>query len=128
MRFVISVAMAGLLAACSLGATTPSENSLPPIGESSSGASASESAMTSAACVAAFDSLSVDPTSLGSLDAVVDELDSTISACATVDDWEAAAESALPGLDLSDPQEFLAARCAENATLSTSLICAEVAS
>ena len=65
---------------------------------------------------------------MGSLDAVSDELDSTIAACATPDEWESAAESALPGLDISDPQAFIAARCADASTLVGAAICAEIGS
>ena len=120
MRVLTILAAAMLLAACSLGATAPSD-------EASDAASASQ--MTSTACADAFGAIDVEAVvSMGSLDALADELDATISACDTADDWEAAAEIALPGLDISDPQEFLAARCAENATLGSSLICAELGS
>ena len=134
MKVLTVLALAGLLAACSVGATTPSENPLPSIGESSASASASSLASmaespTAMSCSDAFAGIDAETiVAMGRLDAVADQLDATIVACSTADEWESAAESALPGLDISDPQSFLAARCAEASTLVGTAICSEVGS
>ena len=65
---------------------------------------------------------------LGRLDAVTDELDPTLAACSSADEWEAAAETAFPELDITDPQMFITARCAEATTLVGAAICSEVGS
>ena len=132
MKFLTGLALAGLLAACTAGATTPSENPLPTVGASSESAVASASAATdespaATSCSDAFASIDAAAiVAMGRLDAVSDELDATIAACSNADEWEAAAESALPGLDISDPQTFIAARCAEATTLVGAAICAEI--
>jgi hypothetical protein len=133
-KILTTIALALFLAACGVGATTPSEVSLPPIGESSASASASADATadgspTSMSCTEAFANIDTNSViAMGSLDAVSDELDSTIAACSSADDWEAAAETALSGLDIADPQSFIAARCAEATALADAPICAEVGS
>ena len=132
MKFLTGLALAGLLAACTAGATTPSENPLPTIGDSSESAAASatgtaDESPTAMSCSDAFASIDAAAIiAMGRLDAVSDELDATIAACASADEWEASAESALPGLDISDPQTFIAARCAEASSLVGAAICAEV--
>ena len=133
MKYLTILALAFLLAACDVAATTPSGEPLPSFGESSASAVVSPSATTdqpaAMSCTDAF--ANVDASSviaMGRLDAVSDELDATIAACSTADEWEAAAESALPGLDMSDPQSFIAARCAEASTLVGAAICSEVGS
>ena len=133
MKFLTVLALAGLLAGCGLGATTPSENPLPTIGQSaaaSASASASlEESPTAMSCSEAFADIdSAAVLAMGGLDAVSDELDTTIAACSSADEWETAAETALPGLDISDPQAFIAARCAEASTLVGAAICTEVGS
>ena len=133
-KILTTLALALLLAACGVGATTPSEVSLPPIGEPSDSASASADVSagespTSMSCTDAFTNIDTGSViAMGSLDAVSDELDSTIAACSSADEWEAAAESALPGLDIADPQSFIAARCAEATALTDAPICTEVGS
>jgi hypothetical protein len=128
------LALAALLAACDIGATTPSEASLPSIGESSTTASASTSATmeespTAMSCSDAFADIDAAAiVAIGRLDAVTDQLDSTLAACSTADEWESAAESALVGLDISDPQGFIAARCANAITLVDAAICSEIGS
>jgi hypothetical protein len=126
-KILTTIALALFLAACGVGATTP-------IGESSASASASADATadgspTSMSCTEAFANIDTNSViAMGSLDAVSDELDSTIAACSSADDWEAAAETALSGLDIADPQSFIAARCAEATALADAPICAEVGS
>ena len=65
---------------------------------------------------------------IGRLDAVSDQLDTTIAACASADEWETAAEGALAGLDIGDPQASIGARCAEATSLVGAAICTEVGS
>ena len=129
MKILTLLALAGMLAACGLGATTPSEESLMPIGESPSAstlASMGESP-TAMSCSDAFANIDAETiVAMGRLDAVADELDATILACSSADEWESAAETALPGLDISDPQAFLAARCAEATTLVEAAICTQL--
>jgi activator of HSP90 ATPase len=128
------VLAAALLTACDLGATTPSEEPLPSIGASSMAVSPSAAATTgespvAMACTDAFASIDTDAIiAMGSLAAVVDELDATLLACSNIDEWESAAESALPGLDIGDARLFVAARCAEVSSLAGAAICTEVAS
>ena len=118
MRFLTTLALAGLLAACNLGTTTPSQVTLP---------STVESSDMAAACADAFAELDVDAiAAAGSLDAVTDELDATLSSCGTVEDWVAAAEVALPTIDMTEVETFIEARCAENSTLAATAICTEV--
>ncbi len=134
MKILTCFVLAGLLAACNVGATTPSEIPLPSIGgsvatESPSAATTMEESPTALACSEAFANLDVSTiVALGTLDAVSDELDATIAACSAADEWEAAAEATLPGLDISDPQAFIAARCAEVSSLAGAALCAEVGS
>jgi hypothetical protein len=131
MKILTTLLIAGLLAACGAGATTPSVNPLPSIND---GASELPSTLPTAdgtpvamACEDAF--AAVDLTAIGtmgSLDALTDELDATISACGSAEEWVAAAEAALPTIDMTDAQTFLDARCAESATLATTPICTEL--
>jgi hypothetical protein len=133
-KFLAILALAGLLAACDIGATTPSQASSPSFGESTTDASASTSATmeespTAMSCSDAFADIDAAAIiAMGRLDAVSDELDSTLAACATEDEWEAAVESALPELDISDPQGFIAARCANVTSLAGAAICSEIGS
>lgn len=133
MKFLTVLALAGLLAACDVGATTPSENPLPTL-SASTAASASASAgtgesPTAMSCTEAFANIDTAAiVAMGRLDAVSDQLDTTIAACSSADEWESAAEGALSGLDISDPQAFIAARCAEATSLVGAAICTEVGS
>ena len=133
MKILAVVGLAAVLAACDIGATTPSQATLPPLNESSPSASASAemsadespAAMSCSEAFANMDTASV--IAMGSLDAASDALDSTIAACSSADEWEAAAEGALPDVDISNPQAFIGARCAEATTLAGAPLCAEVA-
>lgn len=133
MKFLTVLALAGLLAGCSLGATTPSGNPLPTISASTAASASASAGMgespTAMSCSEAFANIDTAAiVAMGRLDAVSDQLDTTIAACASADEWETAAESALAGLDISDPQAFIAARCAEASTLASTPICSEVGS
>jgi hypothetical protein len=127
MRFLTAALIAGMLAACTAGATTPSEEPLPTLGASASvlpSADASSVAMTCQDAFADIDAAAIG--SMGSLDAISAELDSTISSCPTVAEWTAAAQTALPDIDMADAQAFITARCIESPTLASTAICAEV--
>src|SRR6185436_8753881 len=82
MKFLTVLALAGLLAGCGLGATTPSGNPLPTIGQSAA-ASASASASTgesptAMSCSEAFADIDTAAiVAMGQLDALSDELDTT---------------------------------------------------
>lgn len=135
MKYLTALILAAaLLAACDMGATTPSEEPLPSIGASSVAVSPSAAATTgespvAMACTDAFASIDADAIiAMGSLEAVAEELDATLLACSNIDDWESAAESALPGLEIGDARLFVAARCAEVSSLAGAAICADVAS
>ncbi|HEX6474901.1 MAG TPA: hypothetical protein VF114_07440 [Candidatus Limnocylindria bacterium] len=79
-------------------------------------------------CSEAFANIDTESViAMGSLDAASDALDGTIAACSSADEWEAAAEGALPDVDISDPQAFIGTRCAEATTLAGAPLCAEVA-
>jgi hypothetical protein len=128
MRFLTGLVLAGLLAACNVGATTPSENPLPTAGSGAASASADHSAMAMG-CEDAFAAIDVEAiAATGSLDALTNELDDTISSCSTVEEWSAAAQSALPAIDMTGAETFLQARCAESAALAATAICKEVGS
>ena len=133
MKFLTVLALAGVLAACDIGATTPSANPLPTSDESTAAsvsASASmEESPTAMSCSEAFANIDTAAiVAMGRLDAVSDQLDTTIAACSSADEWETAAEGALAGLDIGDPQAFIAARCAEATSLVGAAICTEVGS
>ncbi|MGH2455474.1 MAG: hypothetical protein ACRDHD_04365 [Candidatus Limnocylindria bacterium] len=129
----MTLLVAGLLAACDAGATTPSEQPIPTVESSASAeASAAETmddespaAMTCDEAVAAIDVEEI--AAAGDLESVTDELDDTIAACDSVADWEDAVGDALPGVDISDAERFITDRCDENATLAASPICEELA-
>jgi flagellin-like hook-associated protein FlgL len=144
MRFLTAILLAGLLAACAgAGDASPSEvESLPDLFSPSIEESAEESADASPDasmdatsdgamamdCADAFDELAAeDVDSLSDLTAVTDELDDTIEACDSVEEWLDEAEQRLPDVDLTGAESFLEARC-EEAELSDSLLCAELTS
>jgi hypothetical protein len=122
------LALAVALAACDLGASTPSAEPLPSIGGSSADASMDPSTDASAGTAACEDAVAaLDVSGLTSLDAASVALDETIASCETVADWEAQVGAAVPLLDLETAQTFLAARCVANTTLAGTPICEEVA-
>lgn len=139
MRLLIAALLAAVLAACDLGASTPTQQELPSTDESMAASSmgteesmaessADESSATAMTCEDAFAAIDVTAVeSLEDLDAVTAELDDTITACADVAEWEAAAQTTVPMLNLEDAETWLAARCAEEAALAGTPICEEVA-
>jgi hypothetical protein len=139
MKYLSVLLLALALAACDLGASTPSAEPLPSVGTSSMEAdhsmdagmsmeaSADASSMTGMTCDEAIAAL--DPTVLAemaTLDAASDALDDTIASCASVSEWETTLGDALPLLDLSTAETFLSGRCAANATLADTPVCEEV--
>lgn len=129
MRLLTAALIAGLLTACNAGATTPSEQALPTASASQLVSPSADGTPVAMACGDAFASIDVGMlAAMGSLDAINDELDATVSSCPTAEEWIAAAQTALPDIDMSDAQAFLEARCAESTALASSAICTEVGS
>jgi hypothetical protein len=133
MKYLSVMLLALALAACDLGASSPSAEPLPSIGaasmaaDHSMGDGMSMEPAGSADCADAFGDLDLaDLADLTDLDAASDALDDTIAGCGSVADWEGQLATALPMLSLDDADAFLAARCAANATLADSAICVEV--
>jgi hypothetical protein len=142
MKYLLAVLLMGLLSACSLGASSPSEQPLESIGQSESMApsegasfmdesspSAEASGMTGAACDDAWSS--VDVTSIQSvsdLDTIASELDATFQDCGSLDEWLTAANDAVPSLDTTTLETWVATHCAMNSTLSDTPVCTEVGS
>ncbi len=133
MKYLSILLLALALAACDVGASSPSAEPLPSVGtasmeaDHSMDASADASSMTGMTCDEAVAAL--DPTVLAemaTLDAASDALDDTIAGCASVTDWETTVSDALPLLDLTSAETFLSGRCAANATLADTPICDEV--
>jgi hypothetical protein len=124
MRLLTTALIAGMLTACNAGATTPSEQPLPTTSASQIVLPSADQSSVAMACADAFAGIDLAAlATMGSLDEINDELDDTISSCPTAEEWIAAAQAALPDVDTTDAQPFLAARCAENATLASSAIC-----
>jgi hypothetical protein len=133
MKYLSVLLLALALAACDLGASSPSAEPLPSIGAASMSADHSMGADESmdpdqtADCEDAFARLDLaDLTGMTDLDAASDVLDDTIAGCGSVADWEAQLGAALPMLSLDDAEEFLSARCGANVALADSAICEEV--
>jgi len=133
MKHLSVLLLALALAACDLGASSPSAEPLPSIGAESMAAdhsmeaSTDASAMTATTCEDAVSAL--DPTALAemaTLDEASDALDDTIASCESFTDWETELGDALPLLDLADAETFIAARCAANVTLASAALCEEV--
>jgi hypothetical protein len=57
-----------------------------------------------------------------------DQLDTTITACQTVDEWTSAVQTVLPQVDTTQAQAFIQERCTTNTTLATTPLCTEVGS
>jgi hypothetical protein len=134
MKYVTIALLAVGLAACNVGASSPSPEPLPSIGAASMPAEhsmAPDMSMgtdTAVACEDAFAGLDLtDLAGLSSLDAASDLLDDTIAGCGSVAEWQAKAEAVMPLVDLETAETFLAARCDANPTLATSAVCEEVA-
>jgi hypothetical protein len=134
MKYLSLLLLAVALGACDLGASSPSDEPLPSIGDASMEAgmsmeaSAEASSVTGAACddaVTALDATTL--AAMATLDDASDALDGTIAGCESVLAWESALGTAAPLLDLADADSFLSARCAANPALAGSPICDEVA-
>lgn len=139
MRYLMTLLLAGLLAACTGTATqSPAdasfdlfsvEPSVEPSADASEELDASAVPSDGAAamdCEGAFDDLAdADIESVTDLATVTDALDDTIEACDSVEEWIDEAEQRLPDVDMGEAEAFLAARCAES-TLSDTPLCEEL--
>jgi hypothetical protein len=145
MKYLSAILLAGLLSACSLGATSPSEQPLESIGQSESMApsadmstdasmmaSPMESAgasddMTSGACADSWDAVDTSTvTSISDLEAIANEVGQTFSDCESESEWLDQAQSALPSLDSQELQTWAATQCSVDDTLSQSSVCVEI--
>ncbi len=142
MRFLLVALMAAALAACDLGASSPSAEELPSVGAESgvpsaaastsadASVSASASASTDASsatgmtCQEAFASIDVASLEgMTSLDSASDVLDQTIASCGDVTEWQTALTALVPGIDVSGAEAFLDERCDDNDLIDDSAIC-----
>jgi hypothetical protein len=130
MKLITIAALVGLLAACNVGATTPSVQpiSMPP--SSTAGvATPSPSTAVGMSCTDSFAQLDVSAiSSTTDMMSLSDQLDTTISACQTVDEWTSAVQTVLPQVDTTQAQAFIQERCTTNTTLATTPLCTEVGS
>jgi hypothetical protein len=142
MKYLSVLLLALALAACDLGASSPSAEPLPSIGadhsmaagesmdmddDDDASASADASSATGMTCEEAFSELSVaDLADITTLDEASDVLDDTIASCGSVSDWESELSAAVPGLDLDDAEQFLDERCDENDAIDDTPVCEEV--
>jgi hypothetical protein len=128
MRFLTLAALVGLLAACNAGATTPSEQPLPTQAAStepmtSPSASASAAAMS---CDDAFASVDLSGvTTADDLTAAKAQLDTTIAACPSINDWTAALTKVAPDVPITAALAFLQEECNDPAVSDTAL-CVQV--
>ncbi len=149
MKFLSAVLLAGLLSACSLGASSPSEQPLESIGQSesmapsaehSAGMSTDESMMaspmesadasenmTGAACADSWDAVDTSTiSSISDLEAIANEVSQTLNDCDSQSDWLDQAQSAMPNLDTQELQTWAATQCSLDDTLSQSPVCVEI--
>lgn len=126
MKLIAAAAVAALLAACTAGATTPSEQPLPTVSASASMGlpSASAAAMSCTDAFAAVDLSTVDATT--DLSTLADQLDETVASCGSVNEWTAALQTAAPEVNVTSALALLQARCAENAELQGTALCSQV--
>ena len=135
MKLLSVIAFIGLLAACNVGATSPSEQTLPTVTPStgtvgSTAASASAPAVAMS-CTDAFAAAAADLsgiTSASDLSQLNDEVDSTIADCQTLADWTSVVQTFVPDVQTDDARTFIQGRCADNPTLATTPLCTEVGS
>jgi hypothetical protein len=128
MRFLTLAALLGLLTACNAGATTPSQQALPTQSASTVPVMSASASAAGASCDDAF--ANVDLSSVasgGDLATVKDQLDTTINACPSVNDWTAALQKAAPKIPITDALAFLAEECNDPA-VSASALCIQVPS
>jgi hypothetical protein len=145
MKYLSVLLLALALAACDLGASSPSAEPLPSIGDESmaadhsmgadesmdmdddASASADASSATGMTCEEAFGELDVaDLADMTTLDEASDVLDDTIASCGSVSDWESELSAAVPMLDVQEAEAFLDERCDENDEIDDTPICEEV--
>ena len=143
MKYLSVLLLALALAACDLGASSPSAEPLPSIGADHSMAagesmdmddddddadeSAEASSATGMTCEEAFSELDVaDLADMTTLDEASDVLDDTIASCGSVSDWESELSAAVPMLDVQEAEAFLDERCEENDEIDDTPICEEL--
>ena len=126
MKKIAMAAVVVLLAACTAGATTPSEQALPTVSASSTAALPSASA-AGVSCEDAFANIDLSDvdasTDLSTLSA---ELDATVASCPSITDWTTALQTAAPNVSLASALAFLQTRCADNPDLADTALCAQV--
>jgi hypothetical protein len=92
--------------------------------DASASASTDASSATGMTCQEAFTSIGVTSLEgMTSLDSASDALDDTIAACGDVTEWQTALTTLVPGVDVTDAETFLAARCDANDLIDDSPIC-----
>lgn len=157
MRFLITLlaVLALALAACNMGATTPSEQPIPTVqGDDDMGSPhemGSMDAMPSASAsgddddddddgsavgmscdeaVAAIEDDLGEVSSVDDLETLAtdlgDELDDTIAACDSVEEWEDEVSAVAPGVTLTDVEAFIDQRCDDNDEIDDTPVCEEV--
>ncbi len=134
MRYLIAVLMMGLLAACTMGASTPTEQPLPSIemsveesAEESIAASPDETTAAAMTCEEAWAEIALtEVSSVEELETIAEDLDATIENCESLEEWLDQASVLLPMVDTAEVEAWAAERCEENDTLSDSAICTEI--
>lgn len=150
MKYLLAVLLAGLLSACSLGTSSPSEQPLQsmapsegasmqqsPSGSPSESASipgspsesATASPTTSQACEDAWQTVDVSSVkTIGDLVDIGDQLRGTFQDCSGVVDWVNTASESLPQLDSGSLQSWASAQCTLDDAIADSVVCADFAS
>jgi hypothetical protein len=147
MKYLTAVLVMGLLSACTVGASSPSEQPLESMGQSESAsmqesplASPSESASeqasaapdesagpsgtTSAACDGAWQSVDVSSVeTIGDLVDIGEQLRPTFQDCSSVSDWVNAASEAFPMLDAADLETWASGQCTLDDAIGQSPVC-----
>lgn len=150
MKYLLAVLMMGLLSACSLGASSPSEQPLESMAPSESASmqpsptpspsqsasmagspaeSAAASPMTSQACQDAWQSVDVSAVkTIGDLVDIGDQLRGTFQDCSSVADWVNTASESLPQLNSGDLQSWASAQCTLDGAIADSPVCTDFTS
>jgi hypothetical protein len=127
MKFLTLAALVGLLAACNAGATTPSAQTLPTQTASTAAVASPPASTATTSCADAFASVDLGAIkSSGDLTSLSDELDSTISACSSVNEWTTALQTAVPNVSIIGALDMLQARCAASPDLAKTSLCTQV--
>lgn len=81
-----------------------------------------EGSASRANCEVAFDEIAAGET-LTRLENNLRAFDATIERCPSFDVWAEMAQEKLPEVDLSNAEEFIAARCEANEALAETILC-----